>query len=497
MSAPAQAAATPSPATEVDWIAGVIDGLAEGAVVVNRDGKVIARSRIAQKMFATPPGGDFLKWTDRNCFQTSTAANDGDGALRVQLAALIATGEPLAPSQVLVAQAGEGGETFVKVYGYAVFSRRAEFVGAVVVFIDVDEQVLIQRELRGANTQLAESVSRLERSNQMMNLVTEMGDFLLNCSTLPEFYDVTSRFVCRIFSEHSGGVYVLDESHVNLEAVARWGDQSPTAAYFTRESCWALRRGRAHRLSPGGLVPRCSHVDGATRSYICLPMMAQGEALGVVQADLPEVPQGGLNHQIVSDTTHRTMISVAEHVAGALANLRLRESLSIQAIRDPLTGLFNRRYMEEWLHRELARCHQRDLPLSLLMIDLDHFKNFNDIFGHAAADEVLRRVAELLNRHVGTDGIVCRYGGEEIVVALPEASLDEGVASAQGFLAALRHLRVQYRGAELDVVTASVGVAAIPEHGTTADALLRCADEAMYAAKHAGRDRVHPYGSSL
>ncbi len=162
----------------------------------------------------------------------------------------------------------------------------------------------------------------------------------------------------------------------------------------------------------------------------------------------------------------------------------------MQAIRDPLTGLFNRRHMEESFERELARGNRSRQPVSVFMIDIDHFKRFNDTFGHAAADVVLRETAALIRAQIRSDDIACRFGGEELVVILPEADREQAKARAEALRHAIGQQQVSYRGAALGGITASFGVATYPRDGTTVESLLRAADEALYQAKRLGRDRV-------
>ena len=167
-----------------------------------------------------------------------------------------------------------------------------------------------------------------------------------------------------------------------------------------------------------------------------------------------------------------------------------REELRLQAIRDPLTGLFNRRYMEESLERELHRAARSNLPLGAVMIDLDHFKRFNDTWGHEAGDAVLREVGNLLTNWSRCEDIACRYGGEEFTLILTAAASEGTRLRTEQFRQAARGLEVRHGGRSLGGITVSAGVAAFPEHGFTATEILRAADEALYQAKARGRDRV-------
>lgn len=165
---------------------------------------------------------------------------------------------------------------------------------------------------------------------------------------------------------------------------------------------------------------------------------------------------------------------------------KLRE----QSIRDHLTGLYNRRYLDETLAREIRRAEREAFPVGIIMLDLDHFKRLNDTFGHAAGDVVLHEIGVLLKGKIRYADIVCRYGGEEFVVVMPGASLQITVQRAEDLREEVSQLDLQYDNHNLGKITISAGVAIFPNHGATAEAVLQCADSALYAAKHAGRDRV-------
>ena len=181
---------------------------------------------------------------------------------------------------------------------------------------------------------------------------------------------------------------------------------------------------------------------------------------------------------------------VAEHIALALSNLKLKETLRQQSIRDALTGLYNRRYMEETLERELNRAAREDKPVGVMMFDIDHFKRFNDLEGHDAGDALLRELGAYLNRTIRGSDIVCRYGGEEFLVVLPGASKENSRLRAEEIRNGVKELLVYHLGKALAKCTISIGVAVYPEHERSAERLLKAADNALYRAKNEGRDRV-------
>jgi diguanylate cyclase (GGDEF)-like protein len=186
----------------------------------------------------------------------------------------------------------------------------------------------------------------------------------------------------------------------------------------------------------------------------------------------------------------RQASAVGERISLALANLRLREVLRSQSIRDPLTGLFNRRYMEESLEREMRRATRNDECVSLLMLDIDHFKQFNDTFGHQAGDTLLRAVGDFLSQRTRGQDVACRYGGEEFVLILAGAAADDGCKRAELLREELKQLTVLHAGQVLGRISVSIGTSAFPGQGATGEELLRAADEALYRAKAEGRDRV-------
>jgi diguanylate cyclase (GGDEF)-like protein len=366
-------------------------------------------------------------------------------------------------------------------------------IGGIAVFHDVGARKRAEEELRVANTKLGAWVAELERRATVSLLTNDMADLLQSCLTMKEFFVVVSSFAPRIFERESGAMFVMNSSRSAIELAVSWGADEPVERVFRPDACWALRRGRLHRAGGSALGPTCEHTasDG-TSGYTCIPMMGQGEALGVLHvhgfADVAQnVPELGA---VVVESRLRTIISVAEHVALALANLKLRETLRTQAIRDPLTGLFNRRHMEESLEREIARATRSSATVAALMIDIDHFKRFNDTFGHAAADLALRETSEVIRKNLRSDDIACRYGGEEIVVILPDTNLEEAMASAEEIRAAIAGQQLRYQGTTIGVVTASFGVAVSAAHGASVESLLRAADVALYTAKHEGRNRV-------
>jgi diguanylate cyclase (GGDEF)-like protein len=220
-------------------------------------------------------------------------------------------------------------------------------------------------------------------------------------------------------------------------------------------------------------------------------MIAQGNTIGVLHLQFQDAAEP--THQSATETRdsrERLAVNAASNIALSLASLQLRDTLREQSIRDPLTRLFNRRFLEEALARELRLSGRNHLPVSVLFLDLDYFKKFNDTFGHDAGDMVLQSLADLFLRFFRTTDVCCRFGGEEFAIILPESSSKDAVIRAEVLRAEVKSLRLQYKKESLGPLTVSIGVAAYPEHGSTAEELLKIADQCLYESKARGRDVV-------
>jgi diguanylate cyclase (GGDEF)-like protein len=232
---------------------------------------------------------------------------------------------------------------------------------------------------------------------------------------------------------------------------------------------------------------RCRHDHDAAAGHcqLCLPLMAYGDVLGLLTIGQDAVH----DTQAAADTLALKARQIAEQVALSLSNAKLRQVLRNQSIKDPLTGLFNRRYMEETMTREIIRAQRKSLPLAVIVADLDHFKKLNDTHGHPAGDAVLKAAAGQMQRSVRGSDVACRFGGEEFVLILPDCTREVAATKAQELCDRLRRLTVPVDGETLSV-TGSFGVAGFPEDGASGADLVEAADQALYRAKRAGRDRI-------
>ncbi|WP_337244934.1 diguanylate cyclase [Luteimonas sp. gir] len=328
----------------------------------------------------------------------------------------------------------------------------------------------------------------LHALSEQRHTQSEYAGMLQSCQSREEIVALTTRAVVELVPGASGRCYLARPSQNFLESAGTFGEHPISHEdTVTQDDCWALRRGQPHYLRgrSGGL--RCAHIDRDVPldgvSTLCVPLIAQGQSLGMLHVSAASDPSG-------SDNDASILASLSEQMALALANLQLRETLRTQSLRDPLTSLFNRRYLEVSLARELQRCERRQLPLSLMMLDVDHFKRFNDTHGHAAGDAVLSQVGRLIQAGVRTEDIACRYGGEEFTVVLPELDAANARLRAEQIRRAVEISSVQHMGQTLGPVTLSIGIATFPANGTTPELLLQVADATLYRAKAEGRNRV-------
>jgi diguanylate cyclase (GGDEF)-like protein len=372
-------------------------------------------------------------------------------------------------------------------------SVEGEVRGAYLIYEDVSEQARANEAQREHGESLDQLVQALELRTKQTTTLNEMGSLLACSGTVKEASEVVANSVSTLFpNAPSGALYLFRSSRDLAEAASRWGKKDSLAPTFPPDACWSLRRGLPHwsGLAENDIV--CQHLSKSSRSEsLCLPMVAQGNTIGVLHLQFQDATEPTYQSATESrNSRERLAVNAASNIALSLASLQLRDTLREQSIRDPLTRLFNRRFLEEALARELRLSGRNHLPVSVLFLDLDYFKKFNDTFGHDAGDMVLQSLADLFLRFFRTTDVCCRYGGEEFAIILPESSSKDAVIRADVLRAEVKSLRLQYKKEALGPLTVSIGVATYPEHGSTAEELLKIADQCLYESKARGRDVV-------
>ena len=367
--------------------------------------------------------------------------------------------------------------------GYILRDKSGKAYRMIGAMLDITERKYMESSLLEANEQMRLVLNELQRRNSETALLNEMGRLLQACQSTAEAYRIIADLAGQMFPRTGGALYFIDTQRTLVSVVASWGELPATKRMFSPDECWALRRGRTKPLTEVQAGPRCNHLtEPLPTASFCLPLQVQGEILGILHLQSAQ-------DENLDETKRQLAYIVVEQIGMTLSNLRLREALREQSIRDPLTGLYNRRYMEEVLRQQMSRVTRRLLPLGIVMIDIDHFKSFNDTYGHAAGDVLLRELGQFLQKRIRNEDIACRYGGEEFMLIMPDASLETARQRAEDLRHEIRMLRVEGAQSE-EPITLSVGVAIHPQHGRTIENILRAADSALYRAKKEGRDRV-------
>ena len=336
-----------------------------------------------------------------------------------------------------------------------------------------------QSELRASNSGLAQRAEELQQRSQESLQLQQLMELLQSASSLQEAVKLLGPRLSGLLPGSCGALYFLNAAKSMLELSGSWGLGEGVEPAFAPDECWGLRRAKEHVACREQPELRCSHWHQSGEGWFsCSPLLAHGEVLGVISLVYPQAPQPTLGF---------LLRSITEQLSLALANLRLRDSLRQQSIRDALTGLYNRRFLEESLQREVARAQRRAQPLSVVMLDVDHFKRFNDSYGHEVGDQVLQSVANYLQASVRGEDVVCRFGGEEFCLLCPTLKEPELSIRLEQLRQGLANVSVLHLGERLRI-TASFGAAVCPDHGGEGSQLLLLADQALYEAKHGGRN---------
>lgn len=326
------------------------------------------------------------------------------------------------------------------------------------------------------------AITQVEASRKQVGHLFGMTDMLQSAADHHDANAVLRATAGELIGGFGGALYVFNNSRDRLVLSTSWAcdDAAPLPETITVNQCWAMKRGKPH-INQGGAKALCCehHVSGLAALEI--PMAARGENLGLLQ-----IFAEGADAEARLAAILPLSSALGDAMSLALSNIALREKLRSQALRDPLTGLYNRRYMEDSLERYVRLAERESRKVSVVMIDLDHFKRLNDEHGHATGDAVLREAAAAIVGALRETDVACRYGGEEMIVFLPDCDLEDAATKAEQIRARIESLSGTH-GAK---VSASLGVASVPSTSGTSTDLIRAADTALYRAKHNGRNQV-------
>lgn len=348
---------------------------------------------------------------------------------------------------------------------------------------------ILQDTKKNLELQLIESKKHME----YLRCLRDMTNALQACSSLEEAATPIARFCKRCFTSTSGTLYLADSDSNILSSFCYWGKKLPKQSFFSKDLCFALQQGNTIYMSGKNNSTHCAHIKKLTFNqqkkiaFLCIPLLDQNEVFGLLHirdSQIQSLSDNEQTKQILSAETFAKQLSVS------LSSLKLHDLLTTQAIRDPLTGLYNRRFLDESLQREIYRANRYSHPISLLMLDIDHFKKINDTYGHETGDAVLKNIALILQKYSRKSDIACRFGGEEFILILPETTLQIAFQRAEELRQAVTDLHVQCEGKTIQNLTISIGVSSYPQHGESLREITSAVDQALYKAKSSGRNKV-------
>lgn len=355
---------------------------------------------------------------------------------------------------------------------------------------DAAQQVLDDR-----NVELSRLLAAAATRNAQVQGLSELSRFLQSCADIDEAAGLLKQHLPPLMWAASGSLYLAAVEQDSLRQAFTWGEKTFVESFEISE-CWAARLRQPFRQPFETGTASCAHLQSEYASshnnnnIQCLPLLAYGELLGIVvlEADVVSAPQESLE----IEGSRRFAL---EQVGLSIGNLKLRESLRQASIRDILTGLYNRRFFDESSQREVVRALRQQTKgdyagLALMMIDIDHFKRFNDQHGHEVGDQVLREVAQVLQSQTRGSDVAARFGGEEFTIVLADITAPRALERAERVRQAVEQLVLLASGSDLGTITISIGLSQFPKHGTTVESLLQAADKALYEAKSSGRNRV-------
>ncbi|ASP33852.1 nitrate- and nitrite sensing domain-containing protein [Labrenzia sp. VG12] len=330
-----------------------------------------------------------------------------------------------------------------------------------------------------------ERTTRERAQTREMKLLSDLNEWLQSSTSTHELYEMIGTFMTKMLPNCSGSVYVYSNSRDVLDGTCSWNG-GVLHEHIRPGDCWSLRRGRGYSYRSQDIKFACEHTKPHDESpYTCLPILAHGETVGMMHL----TPYGNISEEDFFENFRVAQLA-AEQISLAIANSKMRDQLHQQSIRDPLTGLYNRRHFIDALRLRLEQSKRSGQPFALVSIDVDHFKRFNDNHGHDAGDMVLRAVGSTLEKECDGDEIPCRLGGEELMLLLPGADVSQAEKRAEHIRAAIERISVRYGEKNLPKVTISVGISVFPDHGSIPQDLMKVADDALYTSKANGRNQV-------
>lgn len=474
----------------VSFLKTLLDSLPDSIYVKDTRSQVLYTNRAGAAIVGTENVDDSIGKTDYDFYPPDQAARFRADDLHV-----INTGEPIIGKEEPV-QYANGKRAWFLTTKLPLRNAEGKIIGLIGIGKDITEVKNTRDALARSNEELTAWITELERRNQEIAILNKMTHKFQSCITVDDLFSHVGRYVEKIFLFKPGALYIQAEDQKTLLRVAHWGDAPDHPPSLLISECPPFLECKARRVVSRKDVPEnCPyllHPSENFNPYLCVPLYYQGLTLGVLHQEIPEPSPDSpyIQRRYAIETFEQTANAIAERISLALTNLRLSEKLRIHSTRDPLTNLFNRRYMEETLNREIHRASRQGSKFWIMMIDLDHLKEINDTYGHDVGDKLLHKIGEFFQANIRGEDIACRYGGDEFVIILLAASLSVAYSRAEKLREGLKRISTAVMQGATTRLTMSVGLASYPDHGQTVAEILKAADTATYQAKNLGRDQV-------
>ncbi|MFA6303376.1 MAG: diguanylate cyclase [Legionella sp.] len=357
----------------------------------------------------------------------------------------------------------------------------------IVQILDISERKRNEMKMLELNERTASTLSELRQRDIEMSYIKKMTDMLQICQDSNEAYAVIAIAAQDLFPTLSGAFVINDASTLKMKTVQQWGSQQIVKPEFGIDECWALRSGSTYIINDVKKDLICHHFTSSPcGGCLCLPLIGPVGVIGMLILNAAE-------NAVLTENHKQLAVTLSEIIKLFLANIQLRESLQDLSVRDPLTGLFNRRYLDETLAREILQVTRNNSTLCVGMLDVDNFKNFNDTYGHEAGDTILKFIGNTLKENFRGSDLACRFGGEEFILILIDANLTTAAKRLNQISNKIKTTRVPFKNTMLPQITVSIGLSEAPTQGSSTEEVIRHADEALYKAKNNGRDRVEVY----
>lgn len=353
---------------------------------------------------------------------------------------------------------------------------------------DIIQHKINEETLSEFNKQMSLALNELKFHEREMSIINKMNELLQSCQNVSEAYSIIEKAAKELFFKITNVLAILNKNTMLLEVIGHQKNAT-LKDKFSPDDCWALRSGQVYIVDDLKSNLLCKHFNySPLGGYMCIPLIVRNEVIGLISVIAAE-------KSMLTTSQQHLSITFCDVIKLSLANIKLKEAFREQSIRDKLTGLYNRRYLDETLPRELQRMKRENNTLSFIMLDLDHFKKFNDDYGHEAGDEVLKFIGNLLLNNFRGGDIACRFGGEEFAVILLGIDLNHAIKRMENICKKVRETKLFFQQRLLPAITVSIGIAQAPKDGSLAEDLIRAADEALYCAKQGGRDRIEVYSA--